>query len=80
VFAAFEFQDVVYLLSLFVSLTPKVCALPTVSRASATINKIVKDFNKERQLLGLSQFFEVNDMQDDFSWWSPRVSGAGKSK
>jgi hypothetical protein len=27
-----------YLLSLFVSLTSKVCALPTVSRASATVN------------------------------------------
>jgi hypothetical protein len=34
--------------------------------------------NKERQLLGLSQFFEVNDMQGNFSWRSPRVSGAAK--
>jgi hypothetical protein len=31
-----------------------------------------------RQLLGLSQFFEVNDMQDDFSWRSPRALGAAK--
>jgi hypothetical protein len=37
-------------------------------------------FDKERQLLGLSQFFEVNDMQDDFLWRSPRVSGAAKDK
>jgi hypothetical protein len=35
-------------------------------------------FNKERRLLGLSQFFEVNDMQEDFLWRSPRVSGAAK--
>jgi hypothetical protein len=34
--------------------------------------------NKERQLLGLLQFFKVNDMQDDFSWRSPQVSGAAK--
>jgi hypothetical protein len=32
----------------------------------------------ERRLLGLLQFFEVNDMQDDFPWRSPRVSSVAK--
>jgi hypothetical protein len=27
---------------------------------------------------GFRNFFEVNDMQDDFSWRSPRVSGVAK--
>jgi hypothetical protein len=35
-------------------------------------------FEEDHKILGLSQFFEVNDMQDDFSWRSPRVSGAAK--
>jgi hypothetical protein len=42
------------------------------------LGRSFQGFDKERQLLRLSQFFEVNDMQDDFSWRSPRVSGATK--
>jgi hypothetical protein len=62
----------------FVSLTPKICALPIVSRASCDCKLNCQVFDKERQLLGFLQFFEVNDMQDDFSWRSPRVSVAAK--
>jgi hypothetical protein len=58
---------------------PRFCALPTVSRASCDCKLNCQVFDKERQLLGLSQFFfKVNDMQDDFSWRSPRVSGMAK--
>jgi hypothetical protein len=46
---------------------PRFCALPTVSRASCDCKLNCQVFDKEHQLLGLSQFFEVNDMQDDFS-------------
>jgi hypothetical protein len=66
------------LLNLFVSLTPKVFALPTCPLSFCNWIQSFQGFNKERQLLGLSQFFEVNDMQNDFSRRSPRVSGAVK--
>jgi hypothetical protein len=43
-----------------------------------TVKNNCQGFNKERQLLGLSQFFEVIDIQDDFSLRSPQGSGEAK--
>jgi hypothetical protein len=52
--------------------------LPTYLLSFCNWIQSFQGFNKERQLLGLLQFFKVNDMQDDFSWRSPRMSGVVK--
>jgi hypothetical protein len=52
--------------------------LPTCPLRFCNWIQSFQGFNKEHQLLGFSQFFEVNDIQDDFSRRSPRVSGASK--
>jgi hypothetical protein len=56
-FGAFKFQDVIYLLSLFVSLAPKVCDLPTCPLSFCNWIQSFQGFDEDHQLLGLSQFF-----------------------
>jgi hypothetical protein len=73
-----NFQNVVCLLCLFVSLTPKVFVPCQLLVELLQLCQSFQGFNEDRQLLGLSQMFKVNDMQDNFAWRSLRVSGAAK--